>query len=289
MKNLFKLSDISIDEIEAIIKESIRFKAGMKYDKLEGKRVINAFFEPSTRTQYSFISAEQNLGMIATNFNVETSSVKKGESLYDTMKTFEMIGYDVAIVRHPTIKYYEELEGVGIPILSGGDGSGSHPTQSLLDLMTIYEEFGHFKGLKIAFIGDIRHSRVAHTNIEIMDRLGMETYTSGPKGFDDGSAPFINFEKALREMDIIMLLRVQFERHEYDMTLDRNQYYNEYGMTKERVALMKNSAIIMHPAPYNRGIEISDYAVECSKSRIMKQMQNGVFVRMTVLKRAFES
>ncbi|MFA5037640.1 MAG: aspartate carbamoyltransferase catalytic subunit [Candidatus Izemoplasmatales bacterium] len=288
MKNLFKLSDISIAEIMEIILESLRFKAGMKYDKLVGKRVINAFFEPSTRTQYSFISAEQNLGMIATNFNVETSSVKKGESLYDTMKTFEMIGYDIAIVRHPTIRYYEELEGVGIPILSGGDGSGSHPTQSLLDLMTIYEEFGRFEGLKIAFIGDIRHSRVAHTNIEIMDRLGMETYTTGPQGFDDGSAPFINYERALCEMDVIMLLRVQFERHEYDMTLDRDQYYNEYGMTQARVAMLKEKAIIMHPAPYNRGIEISNYAVECSKSRIMKQMQNGVFVRMAVLKRAFE-
>jgi aspartate carbamoyltransferase catalytic subunit len=287
MKNLFKLTDMSPDEILKILEEAKRFKNGMMYQELAGKRVVNAFFEPSTRTQYSFMVAESKLGMLPINFNVETSSVKKGESLYDTLKTFEMIGMDAIVVRHPANNYFLELDNIQVPILSGGDGTGNHPTQSLLDLMTVQEEYGRFAGLKIAIIGDIRHSRVAHTNIDVMSRMGMDVYISGPEPFNDGCAPYIDYELALQTMDIIMLLRVQFERHGYDLSLNREKYYEEFGLTEERVERMKKSAIIMHPAPYNRGVEISNYAVECPKSRIMAQMHNGVFVRMAVLKRSF--
>jgi aspartate carbamoyltransferase catalytic subunit len=287
MKNLFKLTDMSPDEILKILEEAKRFKNGMMYQELAGKRVVNAFFEPSTRTQYSFMVAESKLGMLPINFNVETSSVKKGESLYDTLKTFEMIGMDAIVVRHPANNYFLELDEIHVPILSGGDGTGNHPTQSLLDLMTIQEEFGRFAGLKIAIIGDIRHSRVAHTNIDVMSRMGMDVFISGPESFNDGCAPDIDYEAALQTMDIIMLLRVQFERHGYDLSLNREKYYEDFGLTEERVKRMKESAIIMHPAPYNRGVEISNYAVECPKSRIMAQMHNGVFVRMAVLKRSF--
>ncbi|MDD4355006.1 MAG: aspartate carbamoyltransferase catalytic subunit [Candidatus Izemoplasmatales bacterium] len=287
MKHLFRLTDLSSEEIMMILTEAKEFKAGKNYPDLTGKRVINAFFEPSTRTQYSFMVAESKLGMLPINFNVETSSVKKGESLYDTLKTFEMIGIDALVVRHPANNYFLELDKIQIPILSGGDGTGNHPTQSLLDLLTIQEEFGNFTGLKIAIVGDIRHSRVAHTNIDVMTRMGMEVSICGPEQFNDSSAPYIDYELALKEMDIIMLLRVQFERHGYDLALNRETYYEEFGLTEERVHSMKDHAIIMHPAPYNRGVEISNYAVECSKSRIMKQMHNGVYVRMAVLKRAF--
>lgn len=287
MKHLFRLSDVSTDEILSLLAESEKFKAGMEYTGCSGKRVINAFYEPSTRTQYSFMVAESKLGMLPINFNVDTSSVKKGESLYDTLKTFEMIGVDALVVRHPANNYFLELDNIQIPVLSGGDGTGNHPTQSLLDLMTIQEEFGRFAGLKIAIVGDIRHSRVAHTNIEVMTRMGMDVYISGPEDFNDSTAPTIDYELALQEMDIIMLLRVQFERHGYDLALNREKYYEDFGLTEARVARMKEKAIIMHPAPFNRGVEISNYAVECPKSRIMKQMHNGVYVRMAVLKRAF--
>lgn len=287
MKNLFTLKELSVLDITKIIEDALDFKNGKTSNKLVGKKVVNLFFEPSTRTHYSFISAEQNLGMIDTNFNQETSSVKKGESLYDTVKTFEAIGFDAAVIRHPQNNYFTQLENIRMPILNGGDGTGNHPTQSLLDLMTIKEEFGKFQGLKCAIIGDIRHSRVAHTNIEVMQRLGMEVYISGPKEFDDGTGEHIDFEKALTEMDIMMLLRVQYERHGYEIQLSKEEYLRDYGLTMEKVNKMKDKAIIMHPAPFNRKTEIDDDVVECSKSRIFKQMTNGVYIRMAVLERAF--
>ena len=285
--NLFKLSDLSVSEIQEALVLAGEFKNGLVWEGAKGKKVANLFYEPSTRTHYSFISAEKNLGMDVTDFNVATSSVKKGESLYDTIKTFEMIGFDALVVRHPANNYFKDLDNVNIPIMSGGDGTGNHPTQSLLDLFTIKEEFGSFEGLNIAIVGDVRHSRVAHTNIEVMKRLGMNVYLSGPEEFNDHSAEYIDFDKAIDEMDVIMLLRVQYERHGYSMTLSVEEYHEKYGMTEARVAQMKESAIILHPAPYNRGTEISDYAVECNKSRIMTQMANGVFTRMAVIKRAF--
>ncbi len=288
MKNLFKLSDLSVVDIERIIDEAIAFKNGKQYDALKGKKVVNMFFESSTRTHYSFIKAEQNLGMIDTNFMADSSSLKKGESLYDTVKTFESLGFDAFIIRHSHNNYFDQLPGINVPILNGGDGTGNHPTQSLLDLMTIREEFGCFKGLKVTIVGDIRHSRVAHTNIEVMKRLGMEVYISGPIEFDDGSSEHIDFNRAVTDMDIIMLLRVQYERHGYEMTLSKEDYLHSYGLTMDRVNQMKDTAIIMHPAPFNRKTEIDDDVVECSKSRIFPQMTNGVYIRMAVLKRAFE-
>lgn len=288
MKNLFKLSDLTTEEINEILEEAIAFKKGKEFKELEGKKVVNLFFENSTRTHYSFIAAEQNLGMIDTNFNAAASSVQKGEGLYDTVKTFESLGFDALVIRHPQNNYFEQLEGINVPIMNGGDGTGNHPTQSLLDLMTIKEEFGEFEGLKVTIIGDVRHSRVAHTNIKIMKRLGMEVYISGPEEFDDGSAEHIELDKAIKEMDVIMLLRVQYERHGYQMTLDKDEYLYKYGITMDRVNEMKENAIILHPAPFNRKTEIDDDVVECDKSRIFKQMTNGVYTRMAVLKRAFE-
>lgn len=288
MNNLFKLSNLTVVDINNIIDEAIQFKNGKEYDALKGKKVVNMFFENSTRTHYSFIKAEQNLGMVDTNFYASSSSVKKGESLYDTVKTFEALEFDAFVIRHPQNNYFEQLEGINVPIMSGGDGTGNHPTQSLLDLMTIKEEFGSFDGLKVTIVGDIRHSRVAHTNIEVMKRLGIEVFISGPEEFDDCSSEHIDFDEAVKEMDIIMLLRVQYERHGYEMTLGKDEYLANYGVTMQRVREMKDNAIILHPAPFNRKTEIDDDVVECSKSRIFKQMANGVYLRMAVLKRAFE-
>lgn len=288
MKKLNSLEDLSVLDIMGIIESAISFKNGEKYDKLQGKKIVNLFFENSTRTHYSFIAAEQNLGMIDTNFNAAASSVKKGESLYDTVRTFEELGFDAMVIRHPQNNYFKQLESVNVPLMNGGDGTGNHPTQSLLDLMTIYEEYGKFEGLKIAIVGDIRHSRVAHTNIKVMERLGMEVFISGPQEFDDGSGEYIDFNQAVEEMDIIMLLRVQYERHGYEIQLSKDEYLRDYGLTMDKVARMKDNAIIMHPAPFNRKTEIDDDVVECYKSRIFKQMKNGVFTRMAVLKWVFD-
>lgn len=282
MKGLVTLKQLSVKQIVDLIDFSISLKHGLCVS-YSSKKFATLFFEPSTRTHYSFISAMHNLDIKVIDFNAGASSLSKGESLYDTVKTFEAIGCDGVVIRHSQDEYFKELENINIPIINGGDGKANHPTQSLLDLMTIYEEFGKFEGLKCCIIGDIAHSRVAHTNIEVMQRLGMEVYISGPEEYNDGSAKYISVDEAIKTCDIIMLLRVQFERHTSKMGMSVEEYHKTYGLTMERVNQMKDHAIIMHPAPVNRGVELADEVVECSKSRIVKQMTNGVYIRMGVI------
>ena len=283
--NIVTLEDLKVEEIENILLLAQKIKSGEKKIDYNGQKVVaNLFFEPSTRTCYSFQMAELRCGIKRLDFIAESSSLKKGESLYDTVKTFESFGTDAVVIRHSQDKYYEELIGkINIPILSGGDGKHAHPSQSLLDLFTIKEHFGKFDGLKVAFIGDIKHSRVAHSNIEVMKRLGMTVYTSGPEEYKDDDMNFVNFDKIIPEVDVVMLLRVQHERHEKEMGISKEEYHENYGMTMSRVAQMKSNAIIMHPAPFNRGVEIADDVVECEKSKIFRQVENGVFVRMAML------
>ena len=282
MKGLLTLKQLSTEKILEILDYSLKLKNGYNVS-YPSKKIATLFYENSTRTHYSFQCALMNLGINVISCNVGQSSVQKGETLYDTVKTFESLGVDGVIIRSSVDEYFNELENINIPIFNGGDGSSNHPTQSLLDLMTIYEEYGHFKGLKCCIIGDIVHSRVAHTNIEVMKRLGMEVYISGPEEFNDNSAKYIPLEEAIKEMDVIMLLRVQFERHQGKMKMSVADHHRIYGITLDKVNEMKDSAIIMHPAPVNRGVEIASDVVECKKSRIFKQMQNGVFVRMAVI------
>lgn len=160
---------------------------------------------------------------------------------------------------------------------------GNHPSQSLLDLLTIRQEFGKFEGLSIAIVGDIKHSRVAHSNIDVMRRLGMKVYISGPEEFREDGYDFIELDEVIDKVDIVMLLRVQNERHTNLMKLSKEEYHTSYGLNMKRVNLMKENAIIMHPAPFNRNVEIADDVVECSKSRIFKQVENGVYVRMAMI------
>ena len=287
MRGLLTLKDLKTERIIELIEYAIKLKNGYKVT-YPNKKVVTLFYENSTRTHYSFQCALMNLGINVIQCNTSSSSVQKGESLYDTVRTFEYLGVDGIVIRSSQDEYFKELENINIPIFNGGDGSSNHPTQSLLDLMTIYEEYGKFEGLKCCIVGDIVHSRVAHTNIEIMQRLGMEVYISGPEEFNDNSGKFIPFDQAIKEMDVIMLLRVQFERHQEQMSLSIEEYHKQYGLTIERVNQMKDKAIIMHPAPVNRGVEIADDVVECEKSRIYKQMTNGVFVRMAVVSKVFE-
>lgn len=286
--NILKLADLEVREINEILDEAAAFKSGVKKINYNGEKIIaNLFFEPSTRTHYSFETAELKLGCKTIDFTAETSSVKKGETLYDTVKTFESLGIDAVVIRHREDEYYKQLENINIPILNGGDGTKDHPSQSLLDLYTIKEEFGHFEGLKVLIVGDIKHSRVAHSNIKVMERLGMEVYTSGPEVFRDPDLEFVDFEEYLPKVDVVMLLRIQLERHENDLNINKEEYNQKYGLNDENIKKMKESAIIMHPAPFNRNVEISDNVVESSKSRIFKQMENGVFVRMAMIEKAF--
>ena len=287
VKGLLTLKALSTEKIIDVLNYSLIIKKGLHVSYCN-KRFVTLFFENSTRTHYSFTMALRKLGIDVVDCNAQVSSVQKGETLYDTVKTFEAIGFDGIVIRHSKDEYFNELEGINIPVFNGGDGKSNHPTQSLLDLMTIYEEYGHFEGLKVCIVGDISHSRVAHTNIEIMKRLGMEVYISGPEEFNDGSATYLNIDEAIKTCDVIMLLRVQFERHTEGMKMSVADYHKQYGLTLDKVAMMKDNAIIMHPAPVNRGVEIADDVVECSKSRIFPQMKNGVYIRMAVISEAME-
>jgi aspartate carbamoyltransferase catalytic subunit len=287
MRGLLTLRSLSVPEIMDIIDLAIRFKKGLTVN-YSGKKMVNLFYENSTRTQYSFQIAMMNLGIQPLSFNLAGSSVAKGETLYDTVRTFEALGVDGIVIRHKQDVFYKELETIKVPIFNGGDGTSDHPTQTLLDLMTIYEEFGRFQGLKICLVGDIRHSRVAHGNAEVMKRLGMEVYISGPPEFCDDTGKFLPLDKAIKVCDIINLLRVQMERHEEEMKISKEEYHQKWGMTIQRVGAMKRGAIIMHPAPINRGVEIASEVAECVSSRIYKQMENGVYIRMAVISMALE-
>lgn len=287
MKGLLTLKDLKTEKIIELIELGIKIKNGYELS-YPNKKIATLFFENSTRTHYSFQCALYNLKINVIACDVQHSSVQKGETLYDTVKTFESLGVDGVIIRSSVDEYFKELENINIPVFNAGDGKTNHPTQSLLDLMTIYEEYGKFEGLKCCIVGDILHSRVAHTNIEIMERLGMDVYISGPEEYNDNSAKWIPFDEAVSKMDVIMLLRVQFERHTENMHMSVEEYHKKYGMTMERVNKMKDNAIIMHPGPVNRKVEIADEVVECEKSRYFKQMTNGVYIRMAVISLALD-
>lgn len=287
-KNLLRIADLTKEEIYGILDDAQAFASTQKdWQFPERKLVANLFFEPSTRTHFSFASAQHQLNCCVENFSASGSSVEKGESLYDTVKTFEAIGFDAVVIRHKKDEYFKELEGIKIPILNAGDGKGNHPTQCLLDLLTIYQEFSTFKGIKAAVIGDVAHSRVAHSIKEALALLGGETRFGGPKEYMDDFDRYADIDDLIPWADVVMMLRVQHERHEMAMNLSDAQYLQRYGLTKERYANMQKHAIIMHPAPVNRGVEIDSDLVESEKSRIFKQMSNGVLVRKAVLKRAF--
>lgn len=296
MKNdLLTTSQLSVEEIQDILMSANQFSDGKRWQPEQKVFISNLFFEPSTRTKSSFEMAERKLGLEVIPFEVQTSSVMKGETLYDTVRTLEAIGMDAVVIRHSADNYFTELKnGISIPIINAGDGRGHHPTQSLLDLMTIQQEFGEFSGLTVAIIGDILHSRVARSNADVLVRLGAQVIFSGPEAWMGKDAlpagcSYADMDRAIREADAVMLLRVQHERHDGKVLFDKAEYHKHYGLTVDRERKMKPGTIILHPAPVNRGVEIADALIECDRSRIFKQMENGVYIRMAVLKRAIEN
>ena len=268
MEHLLSMEHLSNSEIYDLITIACQFKSGERpLPQFNGQYVSNLFFENSTRTKCSFEMAEQKLGLKLINFETSTSSVKKGESLYDTCKTLESIGVDL--------------------IANAGDGSGQHPTQSLLDIMTIYEEYGSFEGLNILICGDIKNSRVARSNYHSLTSLGANVMFSSPKEWVDNTleAPYVEIDEVIDKVDIVMLLRVQHERHGIsgEANFAAEEYHQQFGLTQARYDKLKEEAIVMHPAPVNRGVEIKSELVEAPKSRIFKQMENGMYLRMAVI------
>ncbi|WP_088043875.1 aspartate carbamoyltransferase catalytic subunit [Bacillus sp. EAC] len=289
MNHLLKMSDLTIEEIQDLLKVAQNFANGEKTNLERQTFVANLFFENSTRTRFSFEVAQKKLGLDVINLAVESSSIQKGETLYDTVKTLKAIGVEAVVIRHTEDEYFQEIEDAGMPILNAGDGCGNHPTQCLLDLLTIQQEFGSFNGLKIAIVGDLRHSRVARSNAEALTRLGAEVFFSSPDEWKDEKNPhgiYKDLDELVKEVDVMMLLRVQHERHDSETNHIMENYLQKHGLTIERESKMKSNSIIMHPAPFNRDVEIASELVECERSRIFKQMENGVYVRMAVLKRA---
>ncbi|SET30837.1 aspartate carbamoyltransferase [Oceanobacillus limi] len=285
MRHFFSTNQLTTEEIYQWLETAEAYRTGKtSWPKLDNQFVANLFFEPSTRTKMSFVVAQRKLGMDVLDFHTETSSMKKGESLYDTAKTFESIGANLLVIRHESDDWFNELDKkLSIPIINAGSGKTEHPTQCMLDLLTIYQEFGRIEDLEIAIVGDLKHSRVARTNALSLQRLGAKVYLSAPEGFEDESLnlPYLSIDEATEHMDVIMLLRVQHERHIVQSKTEN--YLNRAGLTKNREKKMKPHAIILHPAPVNRGVEIDSELVECNRSRIFKQMENGVYARMAVM------
>lgn len=291
MKHITQMSSLSEKDIFSILKRAQEIIETQEIGPLKEKKyIVNAFFEPSTRTKMSFEMAERKLGLEVLPFQPEASSEKKGESLYDTVKTLEAIGVDAVVIRHSEDQYYQKLiPNLSIPVINAGDGKGEHPTQCLLDLLTIFQEFRTFHRKRVVISGDIKHSRVARSNAWTLHRLGADVMFAGPDTFQDPALPFpvVQLDQVMETVDVCMMLRVQHERHSESFG-NTGSYLNNFGLTEERMKRLPTSSIIMHPAPMNRGVEIADQVVESSRSRIFKQMRNGVAIRMAVLEHAME-
>jgi len=290
LKHLVTMETLSNEEVLGLIQRGLAFKKGEPVALYRKYYASNLFFEDSTRTHKSFEMAELRLEMGIIDFDARTSSVNKGETLNDTILTMSALGVDICVIRHSEVDYYKQLidsPTIQTSIVNGGDGSGQHPSQSLLDLMTIYEEFGSFEQLKIAIAGDITHSRVAKSNMQILKRLGADIYFTGPEEWYaeefDIYGKHVNIDDIIEELDVLMLLRVQHERHDGSESFSKEHYHRLHGLTEDRYKRLKQQTIVMHPAPVNRDVEIADLLVEAPKSRIVRQMQNGVFVRMAIL------
>lgn len=288
VKHFLSLASLPVSEIDSLLDRSLFFSRNSDHDSLLKNKVIAlVFYEPSTRTRCSFEMAAIKLGARVINFSPENSSVKKGETVYDTLKTLESIGVDAIVLRHADDNICEELKDkLQVPLINAGAGKHEHPSQGLLDLLTLRQEFGKLEGLKIGICGDIKHSRVAGSMIVAAAKYNMSLSLSGPSELLPG--PGVSFDEALKGVDAMMMLRIQLERHQ-SLEINASEYRSRFGLIKEREALMKKPAIFMHPGPFNRGVEIDDEMVEHPRSRIFKQVENGVYTRMAILEKMVRS
>ena len=297
-RDLLGIRNLSPEEIVGILDTAENFREInsreiKKVPTLRGKTVINLFFEASTRTRTSFELAAKRLSADAVNISVSSSSVSKGETLIDTALNLDAMSPDCIVVRHSSAGVPHQLAKVSkAAIVNAGDGANEHPTQALLDAMTIREHKKKIEGLQVAIVGDILHSRVARSNIHLLTKLGAKIRVAGPKPLvptdfqhlvetDLQVAP--NVEEAIEAADVVMILRIQKERQDSAYFPTLREYAIHYGLTQERLNLAKSDAIVLHPGPMNRGIEISSAVADSSRSLILDQVKYGVAVRMAVL------
>jgi aspartate carbamoyltransferase catalytic subunit len=297
-KDLLGIRDLHQDEIIGILKTAENFREVSereikKVPALRGKTVINLFFENSTRTKTSFELAAKRLSADAVNISISASSVAKGETLIDTALTLDAMSPDCIVVRHSSAGVPHQLAKISrAAVVNAGDGTNEHPTQALLDAMTIREHKHRIAGLKVAILGDILHSRVARSNIHLLTKLGATVRVSGPKTLvPDDFSDFVEeglivtptIEDAIEDTDVVMILRIQKERQDSAFFPTLSEYAIHYGLTQERLALARKDAIVLHPGPMNRGIEIASDVADSSRSQILDQVKYGVAVRMAVL------
>jgi len=294
-KHLLDIESLSADEIITVLDTAKAFKAVgeraiKKVPALRGRTVVNLFVEPSTRTRISFELAQQRLSADIVNFTAEASSLKKGETLKDTAKNLEALNADFIVIRHSAAGAPHFLSRVlNAHVINAGDGAHEHPTQALLDAFTIRERTGRIAGLNVTILGDILFSRVARSNIWALTKLGAKVTLCGPatlvpRTFEAmGCRVTHDVDEALRDADIIHLLRIQHERQRKTMFPSIGEYTTLYGLNKARFAKAPPEALIMHPGPINRGVEIDNDLADCSRSLILEQVTNGLAVRMAVM------
>ena len=297
-RGLLDIESLTREDIESILTRSRDFQppprqSFKRFETLRGRTIVNAFFEVSTRTRTSFEIAAKRLGADILSITTSGSSVTKGESLVDTLNTLGAMRPDAIVMRHSASGAPHFLSRyLPVPIINAGDGTHEHPTQALLDARTILDRRPALEGLRVAIIGDIVHSRVARSNIFLFSKFGVQTVLCGPASLlprEMGCiAPGIeltnDMEEAIRDVDVIMMLRVQLER-QHEPPLRAAEYFQFFGLRPEHIELAKPDVIVMHPGPINRGREISSEVADSQRSAILNQVENGIAVRMAVLER----
>lgn len=297
-RGLLDIESLTRADVEAILSRSKHFQTGSekpikRFEILRGRTIVNLFFEASTRTRTSFEIAAKRLSADILSITASASSVSKGESLVDTLNTLAAMRPDAIVMRHSASGAPHFLSRyLPIPIVNAGDGTHEHPTQALLDALTIMDRRGSLEGLRVAIIGDIAHSRVARSNIFLLSKFGVQIVLCGPASLlpremsqmTAGVELTCNMEEAIRGADVIMMLRVQFER-QHETAFPADEYFHFFGLRPEHIELAKPNVIVMHPGPINRGREISSEVADSQRSAILNQVENGVAVRMAVLER----
>jgi len=289
-KSLIEIDQLSLEAIQRIFQKAQKLKntepqaGGLRSAKTLGL----LFFEPSTRTRTSFEMASHRLGIKVLNFDVATSSITKGETVEDTALTVEALGVSALVVRHPISGICHRLvEYLKIPVINAGDGTREHPTQALLDAFTIINERGDIKGEKILIVGDVRYSRVARSNMALLPKLGAEVAICGPATLcpetKDDRRHFKKIEDGLKWASVCMLLRMQVERQASYEVPSLREFSRRFGLNAERLRIFSDKGIILHPGPFNKGVELTADVLTDSRQRILRQVENGVFVRAAVL------
>lgn len=295
LKNLLSVNLITKETVEHIIEQAFSFKeinrrAIKKVPTLRGKTVVTCFYEPSTRTRMSFEIAAKRLSADTINISKTGSSVEKGETLVDTVKNIEAMGLDILIMRHPASGApFLASEVLNSPVVNAGDGINEHPTQALLDAMTIMEKKGSLDGLNVLIAGDILHSRVARSNIYLLSKFDVDINIFSPPMMCPRDIEQMNvnivedFTEAVKKADVVMLLRVQMERQSRVIFPSIREYSRFFGFSENFLKFMKKDSILMHPGPINRGVELNHFAADSEVSVILEQVENGVALRMAVL------